>query len=193
MKRVCVFCGSNHGVDGVYAAAARDLGRTVADAGLGVVYGGGRVGLMGEVAAAALDAGGQVTGVIPEALLAREIGWDDLGDLRVVDSMHERKALMADLSDAFIALPGGFGTLEEFFETLTWSQLGLHDKALGLLDVAGYYEPLLRFFDHAVTEGFVREEHRDIVVVGTDPRELLSRLERWRPPATEKWIGDRDL
>jgi uncharacterized protein (TIGR00730 family) len=193
VKRVCVFCGSNHGVDGVYAAAARALGTAVAEAGLGLVYGGGRVGLMGEVAGAALDAGAQVTGVIPEALLAREIGWDDLGDLRVVDSMHERKALMADLADAFIALPGGFGTLEEFFETLTWSQLGLHDKALGLLDVAGYYEPLLRFFDHAVAEGFVKKEHRDIVVVGTDPGELLSRLERWRPPATEKWIDDRNL
>lgn len=193
MKRVCVFCGSNNGSNGLYADAARAVGRAVAAAGLGLVYGGGRVGLMGELASAAAAAGAEVTGVIPEALVAREIGSDDLGDLRVVGSMHERKALMADLADAFIALPGGFGTLEEFFEVLTWSQLGLHDKALGLLDVAGYYRPLMQFFDHAVAEGFVRQAHRDIVVVDTDPESLLRRLERWRPPATERWLDARDL
>lgn len=191
MQRVCVFCGSSSGRDDVYARAARSLGTALARRGLGLVYGGGRVGLMGEVAGAAAAGGAEVVGVIPESLRAKEIGWEELGDLRVVASMHERKAMMSELADAFVALPGGFGTMEEFFEILTWSQLGLHEKALGLLDVGGYYRPLLEFFDHAVAEGFVSPDHRDIVVVGTEAEALLDRLEAWTPPPTEKWIERR--
>ncbi|HVL63899.1 MAG TPA: TIGR00730 family Rossman fold protein [Actinomycetota bacterium] len=193
MKRICVFCGSNAGVDGTYAAAARALGSEIARRELGLVYGGGSVGLMGHVARAAKEAGATVTGVIPQGLLVREIGWEDAGDLRVVDTMHERKALMSELSDAFVVLPGGFGTLEEFFEVLTWSQLGIHDKPLGLLDVAGYYRPLISFFDHAQSEGFIVPQHRDLVVVESDPGVLLDRLESWDPPERPRWIdaGER--
>ena len=188
MRRVCVFCGSSHGASPVYTEAARDLGRRIAGRGLGLVYGGGQVGLMGEVADAALAAGGEVIGVIPYALEAREVGHRGLTEMHVVDSMHERKALMADLSDGFLALPGGIGTLEELFEVWTWGQLGLHAKPCALLDVAGYYSPLLAFLDHTVDEGFLREAHRAVLLVDADPEALLDRMAGFTPPAVEKWI-----
>ena len=188
MQRVCVFTGSSAGVRGEYRDAAHDLGRLLAQRGIGLVYGGARVGLMGAVADAALEAGGSVIGVIPEALVAKEIAHTGLTELRVVGSMHERKALMADLSDAFVALPGGWGTLEEFFEVLTWAQLGLHRKPCGLLNVAGYFDGLLTFADHAAGEGFVRREHREMMFVADTPDVLLDRMARHQPPAVEKWI-----
>jgi uncharacterized protein (TIGR00730 family) len=189
MRRICVFCGSNGGAGAAYADAARAVGRTIARRGLGLVYGGGKVGLMGVVADTVLAEGGEVIGVIPEALEAREVAHRGLTQLRVVRSMHERKALMADLSDAFIALPGGFGTFEEFCEVITWAQLGLHAKPCGLLNVGGFYAPLLALFDHAVSEGFVRPEHRAIVLEDDDPAALIERLRSYRPPRVEKWIG----
>lgn len=171
-----VFCGSSLGARPEYEAAARELGRLLAARGLGLVYGGARVGLMGAVADAALAAGGDVVGVMPRALVAREIAHTGLRDLRVVESMHERKALMAELSDAFVALPGGLGTLEELFEVWTWAQLGLHRKPVALLDVADFYRPLVAFLDAAVGEGFVRAERRATLVVERDARVLLDRL-----------------
>ena len=188
MKSVCVFCGSRTGDDPAYEEAARALGETLARAGIELVYGGGHVGLMGVVADAALAAGGEVTGVIPEALVEREIGHTGLTELHVVGSMHERKAMMADLAEGFVALPGGTGTLEEFFEVLTWAQLGEHAKPCGLLNVAGYYEPLLAVFDHMVERGFLATHHRAMVLVETEPEALLERFENHRPPETAKWI-----
>jgi len=188
IRRICVFCGSNRGSNGVYADAARDLGRLLAQEGVALVYGGGSVGLMGELADSVLSAGGEVIGVIPHALWAREVGHRGLTDLRIVDTMHERKALMADLADAFIALPGGLGTLEEIFEIWTWAQLGLHEKPLGFLDVNGFYTPLLRFLDDAMRASFLKEQHRAIAVVERDPAALLQRFEAWRAPRVEKWI-----
>lgn len=189
MKRICVFCGSSAGARPEYAQAARSMGTLLAGRGVGLVYGGGRVGLMGVVADAVLAAGGEAIGVIPEALMRREVGHAALTELHVVGSMHERKALMADLADGFIAMPGGYGTFEEFCEVLTWSQLGIHPKPCGLLNVAGYYAPLLAMFDHAVAEGFVRTTHRGIVLEADDPASLLERMAAFRPPATEKWIS----
>jgi uncharacterized protein (TIGR00730 family) len=184
-----VFCGSSPGGRPEYADAARQMGQALADAGLGLVYGGGRVGLMGIVADAVMQAGGEVIGVIPEALMRREVGHASLTELRVVGSMHERKAMMADLSDGFIAMPGGYGTFEEFCEVITWSQLGIHPKPCGLLNVAGYYAPLLAMFDHAVDEGFVRPQHRELVLQDTHPAALLEKMRGFVPPGTEKWIG----
>jgi uncharacterized protein (TIGR00730 family) len=191
VRSVCVFCGSRSGTEPAYEEAARAVGRTLADKGITLVYGGGHVGLMGVVADAALGAGGEVVGVIPRALLEREIAHTGLTDQRVVDSMHERKALMSDLSEGFVALPGGTGTLEEFFEVLTWAQLGEHRKPCGLLNADGYYDPLLSVFDHMVTKGFLSEEHRSMVLVETEPEPLLEAFERYRPPEVPKWI-DRD-
>jgi uncharacterized protein (TIGR00730 family) len=188
MRRVCVFCGSSSGARPAYAEAAEWMGRTLAGRGIGLVYGGGCVGLMGTVADAALAAGGEVIGVIPEALVAKEVAHTGLTELRVVRSMHERKALMAELSGAFVALPGGYGTLEEFCEVLTWAQLGLHARPCGLLNVAGYYDPLLALLDHAVAERFVRPAHRALVIEEQDPETLLDRLARHTVPKTEKWI-----
>ena len=176
LRRVCVFCGSKHGARPEYAAAARAMGETLAAGGIGLVYGGGRVGLMGVVADAVLDAGGEVIGVIPDHMSDREIAHYGLTDLRIVASMHERKALMYELSDGFVALPGGLGTLEELFEITTWSQLGLHAKPTGLLDVDGFYSPLVAFLDQLVTEGFVHERHRRLLRVAADPVTLLDRL-----------------
>ncbi len=190
LNRVCVFCGSSDGRRPSYRAAAGQLGRLLASRHLGVVYGGGNIGLMGALADAALAAGGEVIGVIPEHLVSKELAHRGV-DLRVVHSMHERKALMSDLSDAFIALPGGFGTFEEFCEVLTWSQLGLHVKACALLNVEGYYDALLALFDRAVEEGFVRPENRRLVLVDEDADRLLDRLAAWRSPHVERWI-DRD-
>jgi uncharacterized protein (TIGR00730 family) len=190
MRRICVFCGSSVGASPAYLEAARATGRTLAGRGLGLVYGGGGVGLMGAVADAALAAGGEVVGVIPRALQLRELAHPGLSALHVVGSMHERKARMAELADGFMALPGGMGTLEELAEILTWSQLGLHARPCGLLDVGGYYGPLITFFDRAVTEGFLRPEHRRLLLVGSDPAALLDRFAEWKPPVVEKWLDE---
>ena len=190
LKRVCVFCGSSDGARSSYRQAASDLGRLLAVTGIGVVYGGGNVGLMGALADAALSAGGDVIGVIPEHLGQKELAHRGV-HLRVVHSMHERKALMADLSDGFIALPGGYGTLEEFCEVLTWSQLGLHTKPCGLLNVDHYYDGLLGLLDHAVAEGFVRPESRHLVLVDDEPQRLVDRLAAWQAPSFDRWI-ERD-
>ena len=188
MNRVCVYAGSNVGARVAYVDAAVALARAIVARGWGVVYGGGNVGLMGVLADAALDAGGEVIGVIPEALLARELGHGDVTELRVVKTMHERKALMAELSDAFVALPGGFGTVEELVEAATWTQLGLHSKPVGLLDVDGFWDALMSFFDTGVVEGFVRAQQREIVFADPDIESLLDRLGAWVPPTTHKWI-----
>lgn len=187
-RRICVYCGSNAGTNPAYRAAARHLGTLLGERGIGLVYGGGKVGLMGVVADAALAAGGEVIGVIPEALRAREVGHTGLTGLRVVNTMHERKALMEALSDAFIALPGGLGTLDELFEILTWSQLGMHAKPCGLLDVAGFFAPLVAWLDHATAEGFVRPPHRAMVMVETDAARLLERFAEYQAPALGKWL-----
>jgi uncharacterized protein (TIGR00730 family) len=188
MKRVTVFCGSSAGERPGYADAARATGAALAARGLGLVYGGGNVGLMGILADSVLAAGGQVIGVIPRVLEEREVAHRGLTELHVVGSMHERKALMADLCDAFIALPGGLGTLEELFEVLTWTVLGLHQKPCGLLDVDGYYASLLGFLDHATTERFVRPEHRALVHQDVEPGALLDKLATAPLPALPRWI-----
>jgi uncharacterized protein (TIGR00730 family) len=187
IERVLVFCGSSPGARADYAHCAAQLGRLLAQRGLGLVYGGASVGLMGAVADAALQAGGEVIGVIPRGLVEREIGHPGLTELREVATMHERKALMAELADAVIALPGGSGTLDELFELFTWSQLGLHHKPIGLLDVAGYWRPLLVLLDHMVSERFLRAEHRDTLLVATDPAALLEELAGHRPRTADKW------
>jgi uncharacterized protein (TIGR00730 family) len=192
IHRICVFCGSNPGAEPAFAEAARELGRLFAREGIALVYGGGSVGLMGELADAVLGAGGEVIGVIPHALWAREVGHRGLTDLRIVDTMHDRKAMMADLADAFIALPGGLGTFEEIFEIWTWAQLGLHQKPLGFLDVNGFYAPLMEFLDRAVRARFVKEEHRAIALLARDPEALLRRFDSWQPPRVEKWITDEE-
>ena len=188
MQSVCVFCGSSQGLDPAYTEAARSLGRTLAEANIRLVFGGGHVGLMGVVSNAALEAGGEVIGVIPRSLVERELAHAGLTDLRIVGSMHERKGIMSDLSEGFITLPGGTGTLEEFFEVLTWAQLGEHEKPCGLLNVAGYYDPLLTVFDQMVNRGFLSEPNRDLVLVESEPERLLQRLESYQPPKTAKWI-----
>ncbi len=188
LQRVAVFCGSNPGLDPAFTTAARDLGSKLAHRGIGLVYGGGAVGLMGIVADAVLAEGGQVTGVIPEQLWAKEVGHSGLSELLVVGSMHERKLAMAERADAFIALPGGVGTLEELFEVVTWTQLGIHHKPAGVLDVAGFYRPLLGFLDSAVDAGFLRAEHRRLLVDETDADTLLDRFAAWEPTTVEKWL-----
>jgi uncharacterized protein (TIGR00730 family) len=188
MDAVCVFCGSSPGADPAYLTAAVSLGRALAGGGRRLIYGGARSGLMGALADAALGAGGQVIGVVPRALIDKEIAHTGLTELRVVESMHARKALMADLAEAFIALPGGLGTLEELLEIWTWGQLGLHRKPIGLLDTAGFFAPLLSFLDQMVAQRFLRQEHRDMVIVDGDPAALLDRLSRHRPTALPKWI-----
>jgi uncharacterized protein (TIGR00730 family) len=182
-----VFCGSNVGANGAYVEAARSLGQLFAREGIALVYGGGSVGLMGELADSVLGAGGEVIGVIPHSLWAREVGHRGLTDLRIVDTMHERKAMMADLADAFIALPGGLGTLEEIFEVWTWTQLGFHDRPCGLLDVEGYFDALVRFLDHAVAEQYVQPAHRAILSVERDPDRLLDALAAFEPRSATKW------
>ena len=187
LKAVTVFCGSSVGRDAAFAAAAEGLGRALASSGRTLVYGGGHVGLMGRLADAALAAGGHVIGVIPEALMAREVGHRGLPDLRVVASMHERKALMAALGDAFVAMPGGFGTLDELFEAVTWAQLGIHAKPIGILNVSGYFDFLLRFADRAASDGFVRAAHRDLLVVASEPAALLEHLEAFEAHPASKF------
>lgn len=188
MRSICVFCGSSLGRNPDYEKGAIALGTAIVDRGLTLVYGGGNVGLMGVVADAVLTAGGEVFGVIPEFLVAKELAHPGLTRLETVQSMHDRKARMAELSDAFIALPGGYGTLEEFCEVLTWAQLGLHQKPHGLLNIAGYYDPLLQFFDQAVTEKLVRPVHRSLVLQATEPEVLLDRLSAYEPQNVDKWI-----
>ncbi len=186
MKRVCVFCGSSPGAKPQYVEAAILMGRTLAQRKIGLVYGGGKVGLMGCIASAAAQAGGEVIGVIPSGLVKKEVAYTDLCDLRVVDTMHERKALMAELSDGFIAMPGGLGTLEEFFEALTWAQLGMHGKPCGFLNVCHYYDAVLSFLDRAVDEQFLDQEHRDMILVDEKPGALLDQFDAYKPPTGDK-------
>ncbi len=193
MKNICIFCGSSEGTRPIYAEVAKALGSSIAGRGMRLIYGGGKVGLMGVVADAALVAGGEVVGVIPEALLEKEIGHEGLTELHVVGSMHERKMLMADLSDGFVALPGGYGTLEEFMEVLSWAQLSIHEKPCALLDVNGFFAPLAHLFDRAVKEGFVHPDHRSLVLIGQDPEKLLDAMEHYTPPETKKWISPGEL
>ena len=192
LHRLCVYCGSSAGARPVYAAAAEAFGRALAARGIGVVFGGGSVGMMGLVADAVLAAGGEAIGVIPHGLAAREVGHLGLTELHV-GSMHERKALMADLSDGFVALPGGLGTLEELMEVWTWAQLGIHRRPVGLLDVDGYFGGLLAFVDHAVREGFVRESHRALLLVGETPGGLLDMLEAYEAPRMPRWLTSSEL
>jgi uncharacterized protein (TIGR00730 family) len=189
MKRICVFCGSNSGARPEYRAAAIALAESLADRGLSLVYGGASVGLMGVIADAMLARKAEVIGVIPNPLVSRELAHRGLADLRVVSSMHERKAVMADLSDGFIAMPGGFGTLEEFFEIVTWGQLGIHRKPFGLLNVRDYFGGLLRFLDHCVAEQFLKPAHRATVLAAPEAAALLDLFERHRPAGADKWIG----
>lgn len=189
VKRICVFCGSSAGFRDAYAAAARSLAQTVVRRGIGIVYGGGNVGLMGILADTALAAGGEVIGVIPKSLVAKEVAHGGLTELRVVDTMHERKAAMADLADAFVAMPGGYGTFDEFCEVLTWTQLGLHRKPSGILNVDGYYDFLLSLFDHAVAEGFIKPAHRAMVLSDSSPESLVCRMLEYEPPLVDKLIG----
>ncbi len=188
MKRLCVFCGSSPGVRPAYVRAAQTLGALLAERDIGVVYGGASIGIMGAVADAALEGGGEVIGVIPRKLAVREVSHAGLGALHVVESMHERKAMMAELSDAFVALPGGIGTFEELFEVWTWGQLGMHAKPCAVLDVEGYYAPLLAFIEHSVAEGFLEPVYRDMLVVAEDAESLLTQLARWRPPQVKAWL-----
>jgi uncharacterized protein (TIGR00730 family) len=188
LHRICVYAGSNPGSHPAYAAAAEELAGLLAARGIGLVYGGGDVGLMGVLADTVLAAGGEAIGVIPQALVDKEVGHRGLTELHVVDSMHERKALMADLSDGFVAVPGGIGTLEELIEVYTWSQLGLHRKPMGVLNVRGYYDPLAAMLDHAVREGFLRAVHRAALLVADDAAELLERFAGWEPPTAGKWL-----
>jgi len=188
LKRLCVFCGSSSGKNPAYTEAARQVGKTLAARQIGLVFGGGRVGLMGAVADSVLENGGEVIGVIPRVLATKELAHGGLKDLRIVDSMHERKALMASLSDGFIALPGGFGTLEEFFEILTWAQLGLHQKPCGVLNVNGYFDPLLALSEHGIAEGFVSASHRDLILHANTINDLLVQFANSTPPPLPRWI-----
>ena len=189
IRRLAVFCGSNPGARPEYVEGARALGRLLCQRRVGVVYGGSSVGLMAALAETVLEEGGDIIGVIPKMLVEREVAHRALSDLRIVDSMHERKALMAELSDGFVALPGGIGTLEEFFEIWTWAQLGVHDKPCGLLNIAGYFDPLLEFLDRAVAEKFVRDVHRSMVIVESEPQALLRRFESYVAPKVVKWVN----
>jgi uncharacterized protein (TIGR00730 family) len=195
LQRICVFCGSSYGRDPVFSDAARALGALLAEQRIGLVYGGTRVGLMGVLADSMIERDAEVTGVIPRAMVDKEIAHDTISDLRIVDSMHQRKALMAELADGFLALPGGLGTLEEFAEILTWAQLRIHTKPCGLLNVRGFFDPLLTMFDHAAAEGFVRSDHRSMIVVSSDPAMILERFRSYEAPP-DKWgreTGERKI
>lgn len=189
MKSICVFCGSSMGAKSAYREAAQTLGKILANRGLKLIYGGGNVGLMGVVADATLAAGGEAIGVIPGFLANKEIAHSELTQLCLVDSMHERKTKMSDLADGFIALPGGYGTLEEFCEILTWTQLGLHQKPCGLLNVEGYFNPLLEFFDKAVREEFLKRANRSLILESSEPNQLLDLFATYQPQIVDKWIG----
>jgi len=192
MPHICVFCGSSCGRDPAYRAAAIAMGQELVRTGFGLVYGGGRVGLMGVVADAVMAAGGDVIGVIPEKLATVELLHTGVRDMRVVASMHHRKALMANLCDAFVALPGGYGTLEELFEVITWAQLGMHSKPIGILNINGYFDALLQFVERSITDCFVKPNHRQLFVIASDPAELLSRISTHHMPDTPKWIDQAE-
>jgi len=191
VRRIAVFCGSATGRDERHVAAARDLGHAMVARGIGLVYGGGSIGLMGTIADAVLEQGGEVIGVIPRTLWEREVGHRGLTDLRIVETMHERKAMMAENADAFVALPGGLGTLEELFEAWTWSQLGLHRKPCAILDATGYYDDLVSFLDKSVDAGFIGATNRAMLIVERDPAALFDRLASYAPPAVSQWIDSR--
>ncbi len=193
MKRICLFCGSHEGRNPAYHAAAKELGRTLAERGIGLVFGGGRVGLMGIAADAALRAGGEVIGVIPEAIRDLEVAHEGLDDLRIVASMHERKQLMHDLSDGFVTLPGGHGTFDEVFETITWLQLGYHTKPVGIVNAGGYYDSLLAMLDRACDEGFVKPQVRALWLVGETVAEVLASMEAFEAPDARQWLQRKDL
>lgn len=186
MKRICVFCGSSPGARLEYASSARQLGELLAERGLTLVYGGGNVGMMGQLANAVLENGGQITGIIPEAIADMEVAHTGLSDLRVVDSMHTRKALMAELADGFIALPGGLGTLEELVEVLTWAQLGFHDKPCGLLNIEGYFDSFLDFVDHMATQKFILPANRELIIVDRSPAGLVEKMSHYQAPKVDK-------
>ena len=186
MKNICVFCGSSPGAKPEYYEAALELGHALVDKNIGLVYGGGNVGLMGQIAKVVLEKGGKVIGVVPKALVDKEVAFSGLDDLRIVSSMHKRKALMAELSDGFIALPGGLGTIEEFIEVMTWAQLGMHQKPCGLLNVCQFYDKFSDFIDHIVDQHFLEKEHRDILLVDDNPQSLLKKFESYHPPSIDK-------
>jgi len=190
LKRLCVFCGSSFGVNPAYVKAAIDLGNAIAKRNICLVYGGARVGLMGEIASTVIRAKGEVIGVIPKDLVEKEVAHSNLSDLRIVGTMHERKSLMAELSDGFIAMPGGFGTMEEIFEAITWAQLSFHDKPCGFLNIKGYYNDLIKFLDHSVEENFIVTEHREMIIIDDDPKSLLDKFLNNEPPKIDKakWI-----
>ncbi|MFZ6767637.1 TIGR00730 family Rossman fold protein [Undibacterium sp. Di26W] len=193
MKTVCVYCGSSPGITAAYAAGARQLAAQLVSQQLRLVYGGGNVGLMGIIADEVLRLGGQVTGVIPKALMDKEVGHTGLTELHIVSNMHERKAMMADLSDGFIAMPGGIGTLEELFEVLTWSQLGFHEKPVGLYNINGFYQKLHDFLLHTVEQGFLRAAHLDLLYIDNDAASLLQKFTAYRPVHVRKWLDVKDL
>jgi len=188
MKSVCVYCGSNSGRQEAYSNAARELAKSLVNRNIRLVYGGGSIGLMGLLADTVVQFGGQAVGVIPEALVRKEVAHNNLTELHVTQSMHERKNLMAELSDGFIALPGGIGTLEELFEIWTWAQLGIHRKPCGLLNVEGYFNSMISFLDHAVLEQFVKQNHRSILIVEQNPEALLNRFADYKPPPIQQWV-----
>ncbi len=193
MQRVCVFCGSSPGVKQEYAVGARELGLVLAKKNIDLVYGGGHVGLMGIVADAAMSAGAKAIGIIPRCLADKEVAHQGLTELKIVQTMHERKAQMSELSDGFIAMPGGFGTLEELFEVITWAQLGIHKKPFGLFNVAGYYDKLIEFMDYQVEQGFVPQRHREMIIVSDEAEQLVEMLESFHPVAQEKWASTRQI
>jgi uncharacterized protein (TIGR00730 family) len=192
VKRICVYCGSNRGKSAEFLASARTLAGELVQRDIGLVYGGASVGIMGEIADTVLARGGEVIGVMPQALVDKEVSHTGLTELRVVNSMHERKEIMADLAQGFIALPGGLGTIEEIFEVLTWAQLGFHQKPCALLNVKGYYNRLTQFLDHAVAQGFIAETHREMLLVEENPHSLLEIMASYSAPAVDKWIGRND-
>ena len=192
IRKVCVFCGSSPGARPDYSLAAKKLGRRLADRGTGLVYGGARVGTMGDIADAVLKEGGEVIGVMPRLLVEKEVAHEHLTELHVVDTMHERKSLMADLSDGFIALPGGLGTLDELFEVVTWAQLGMHAKPCGLLNVCRYFDLLEAYLDHAVSERFIEPRHRDMILMDESAEALMDQFESFRPPVAEKWLDRKN-
>jgi uncharacterized protein (TIGR00730 family) len=193
MQRICVFCGSSQGNDPAFVLAAKSLGQALAEKKIGLVYGGGNIGLMGIIADAVINSGGEAIGVIPQALVDKELAHRGITELRIVHSMHERKAVMAELSDGFIALPGGFGTLEEFCEVLTWAQLGLHEKPFGLLNICSFYDHFLQFLDHIVETRLLRPQHRALVLDATNVEDLLARVLSWNPNPLDKWIRPEEI
>jgi uncharacterized protein (TIGR00730 family) len=192
MKAVCVYCGSSDGAKPLYRDAAKAFGRALVAANLSLVYGGGKVGLMGVIADEVMAAGGRAIGVIPELLVDKEVGHDGLSELHVVPDMHRRKKMMVDLSDAFVALPGGAGTLDELFEVFTWAQLGYHQKAVAVLNIDGFYDPLISMLQHTVQAGFMRQAYFDILQIDSDPAALIGKLQRYQPPAQDKWADRRE-